>query len=163
MVDGVPSADYKKPFHLYPYNRPSEQPLPAIKPIKLQKDPIIPVRWNRTMNLRTRIHRDFLKYKKKRFWEFKVESRLPGEITIKYPRIETYHNRTSQYRYKWVREIPVVPCRFTEHVMTYKKPPFVNPVKLQRCGDFALRNYRIGSPKKSQMDQDLEFLPDILM
>lgn len=162
MVDGVPPDDYKKPFYLYPYNRPPEEPLPPIKSIKLQHNPKIPVRWNQTTRLRNHVNRAFFQHKKKQFWEFKAKYREPGEITIRYPRIEPYHNRTSQYRYKWVREVPVVPCTFTEHIMTYKKPPFVNPVNPQKCGNFTMRKLKLDSPKK-QEERDMEFMPGILM
>jgi len=79
--------------------------------------------------------------------------------------------KTTQYRYKFVRDIPVVSCRFTEHVMMYRKPPFSfekPPQPGDLCGRYKMRKMMLHEPEKHYGDDELvgaesyEFLPSIL-
>lgn len=164
-MDGVPSSDYTKPFHLYYYNKPKLPPLPKIKPVDYKAKPAIPVRTNYATKMRNKIIKETTHEQP----DESFKSRPTGKMVIGDPEVVPRQTKTSQFRYKWVREVPVVSCRFTEHVMMFKKPPFVNQNVNNSectCGTFKLRKMHLDSPKAPKPDEeekkDVVFLQDIL-
>lgn len=147
MCDPTTPIVYKKPFYLFHYNRPKSPPLPKIKPIKYKESPSIPVRMNTTTKLRNKVIKEYSQ-REEHFVDYQTMAEQTGKNLTEEPEIEPRHNRTFQYRYKWIREVPVISCRFTEHVMTYKKPPFTFDRTTAGCGHYRLRTLKIHSPER---------------
>lgn len=152
---------YQKPFHLFHYNRPKQPELPKTRKIKPNKEPKIPLKLNNATKLRNKAiklydimdidppinYRQLTEQSEQKFFDSPVHP----------PR----HTKTSQYRYKWVRDVPVVSCRFTEYCMMYRKPPFTFEKTLgPTCGNFRLKRMKLESPEKNEPQVDTESSPE---
>lgn len=139
-----------KPFSLYPYNKAKLPPLPPIKRVDIYVRPE-PVRYTVATTLR---HRAAEKKRENGARKEPDYSELAAKTLIdasKPPSIIPKQTNTYRFRYKIGRDVPTVPCRFIEHVMLYRKPPFTNPRK-NRLARFKFRNMAIKNVKKSKND-----------
>lgn len=163
FMGDVPGPDYVKPFHLFHYNKPKLPPLPKIKPVDYKAEPPVPVR----LNYATKVRNKVIKETYNKIEDFRLK-KIDGKMVTGDPEYIPRQTKTSQYRYKWVREVPVVSCRFTEHVMMYKKPPFTfQNFSDGTCGNYRLRRMKIKSPEppevpKEEKIDDPVFLGNIL-
>ncbi len=130
---------HMQPFHLRYYNKPKLPPSPPMKRIDYKKAPKRPVRMNHATKLRKEVNQLAMKE------EARPTSIDYQELTAKSlstmtkpPSIAPNHTKTYQYRYKLGRDIPVISCYFTEHILMYKKPPFAYP-RTDICGQFKMR------------------------
>lgn len=160
-----PCADYKKPFYLYYYNKPKQPPLRKVKPIKFEAVPTVPVRLNNATKMRNKVIKEYSLRDGEKFVDYRELSNETSKMLTEEPQYVPKDTKTSQYRYKWVREIPVVSCRFTEHVMMFKKPPFTYEKPTGRCGQYRLRNMMIKDPSPEIVEvvtEIKEVIPSIL-
>lgn len=128
-----PPFPYHKPFNFFYYNKPKPQPLPQRKKIDLSKEPKIPIQHTYATKLKKRATETALSAKKPVIHYADLTEKSFQKATIP-PKVRPRQTKTYQYRYKMKRDIPVVSCRFTEHVMMYRKPPFTVPNTKPHCG-----------------------------
>lgn len=167
LMDGQVPAGYVKPFYLFHYNKPKQPPLAKIKPVDFRAEPTIPVRMNFATKMRNTVIKETATRKQPGDVDFKQTGRPIGKMVIGDPEVVPRQTKTSQYRYKWVREVPVISCRFTEHVMMFKKPPFTHQHKTAGvCGNYRLRRMKIDSPESPEVipeeKEEVEFLSNVL-
>lgn len=146
---------YKKPFHLCHYNKPKPPPLPPIKQIDYRKKPKTPVQLNYTTNLRNEIMEFMLNSKEKKPPDYQNLSAKSIRSAAQIPKIIPKHTKTYQYRYKLGRDIPVISCEYTEHIMMYKKPPFNHPQR-NICGKYKIRNAKLTNKKQIEERNDIK-------
>lgn len=167
MCDPTALISFKKPFYLFHYNRPKSPPLPKIKPINYKEKPAIPIRMNYATKLRNKVIKAFNQRDNESVVDYKAMAKETGKALKKQPEVELRPTKTFQYRYKWIREVPVVSCRFTEHVMTFKKPPFSFERPGIGCGHYRLRNMKIKSPEpevvETESKEQTVVMPSILV
>lgn len=161
-MDPPVTAHYQKPFYLYYYNRPKQPPLKKIKHIDYKQEPDVPVRMNNATKMRNKVIHDYTTREREPFIDFKALSHETAKAILEEPKIVPRDTKASQFRYKWVREVPVVSCRFTEHVMMFRKPPFTFEKANGQCGQYRLRNMEIKAPEKPTDDSDQDLMPGIL-
>jgi len=166
-----PTLCYKKPFHLYHYNRPKLPPLPSPKPINYNKEPSIPIKYNNATKMRNKVIKEYSTREMNPYIDYGSLNIETVKAITEDPNYLPRDTKTTQYRYKFVRDIPVVSCRFTEHVMMYRKPPFSfekPPQPGDLCGRYKMRKMMLHEPEKHYGDDELvgaesyEFLPSIL-
>lgn len=127
-----PEPAYRKPFALFPYNRPKPLPLPPLKKINIPKEPLVPVQDTVSTKLKREATETMLNATRSEIdWAAVTEKSF--QKASEPPKFKPKQTKTYQYRFKIKRDIPVVSCRFTEHVMMYKKPPFSIPNPRPHC------------------------------
>lgn len=146
-MDPPVTADYQKPFYLFHYNKPKQPPLKEMKPVNFKKEPKVPVRMNNATRMRNKVIREYTKRETEPFIDYKTLSHETARTLLEEPKIIPKDTKASQFRYKWIREVPVVSCRFTEHVMMFRKPPFTYEKPTGHCGQYRLRNMEIKEPE----------------
>ncbi len=165
-MDATITANYVKPFYLFHYNKPKQPPLKKIKPINYKQKPTVPIRLNTATKMRNKVIREYSSREAEPFIDFRALSHETAKTLLEEPKIVPRDTKASQFRYKWVREVPVVSCRFTEHVMMFKKPPFTYEKPTGRCGQYRLRNMEIKAPEKEVEETVVEdsgpVIPSIL-
>lgn len=165
MALSAPGLNYKKPFYLFHYNKPKQPDLRKIKAIKFQAVPKLPIRMNNATKMRNKVIKAYSS-REEPFVDYGALSQETSKTITEDPENVPRDTKTSQFRYKWIREIPVVSCRFTEHVMMYKKPPFTHEKPGGRCGQYRLRNMMIKEPSPEvevpTKEQSDEVIPSIL-
>lgn len=142
----VKPPGWHKPFHLFPYhNKPKPDPYRSGKRIKYNKEPKIPVHLNHAAQLKFRNTKELLQQRSK-LPMIRPITTVTMETASRTPAVLPKSTKTYQYRFKLGRAIPVVSSRFTEHAMTFKKPPFRH-VRKDTCTHFKIHS-RIVSIKK---------------
>lgn len=140
MSTTPPGPTYVKPFHLFRHNKPKLPPTPPRKKVDYRRKPKVPVRTTLATKLRnTTIQRITHLRKNLSHVDYKTLAKESAKKVTAIPKLIPRDSKTFEFRYKWVREIPVVSCRFTEHVMMYRKPPFVRERNKNVCGVYELR------------------------
>lgn len=166
MNDQV-AYNYIKPFNLFHYNKPKQPALRTRRgPIDYKAQPKVPVRPTNAMKMRNKVIKKYMEQEADPYINFKELALESGKLITKDPEIIPRDTRASQFRYKWVREIPVVSCRFTEHVIMYKKPPFSYEKPCGCCGQYRLRNMEIKDPEpEPEIVEEVheENIPSILL
>lgn len=165
-----PGLCYKKPFYMYHYNQPKLPPLKSPKPVDYNKEPDIPIRYNNATKMRNKVIKEYSMRELEPFVDYTTLSHETVKTVADDPSYLPRDTRTTQYRYKYVRDIPVVSCRFTEHVMMYRKPPFSfekQPETGDLCGRYKMRKMMLHEPLKRYSDEEVDtessdFLPSIL-
>ena len=168
MVFKEVTANYKKPFNLFYYNRPKQTALKDRKgPVNYRTEPKIPVRSTNATRMRDKVIKEYMQPPIDAFEELRQRLMESGKLVLQEPDVLPRDNKTSHYRYKWARDIPVVSCRFTEHVMMYKKPPFTYEQRLdQCCGQYRLRSMEIKDPHIAEVqpeEEPTDLVPSILL
>lgn len=157
MSDAV-TACYRKPFNLFHYNRPKQPPLRTRKgPINFKAQPKVPIRTTNATKMRNKVIKEYMLREIEPYIDYKQLATESGKLITQDPTVVPRDTKTSQFRYKWIREVPVVSCRFTEHVMMYRKPPFSYEKPTGRCGQYRLRNMEIKDPEpepEPEVEQD---------
>lgn len=156
---------YQKPFHLFHYNKPKQPDLPKIRKIPHKPQPKIPVRLNNATKMRNKAIRLYDVMEKEPYIDYRALTEETSQTFNETPKHVPRHTKTSQYRYKWIRDVPVVSCRFTEYVMMYKKPPFTFEKNASSCGHFRLRRMEVKSPVPEVIVEEKEealLFPSIL-
>lgn len=166
-MDPPVTADYQKPFYLFHYNKPKQPPLKRKKDVDYRQKPEEPIRLNNATKMRNKVIREYMKREKEPFIDFRAISHETAKLILEEPEIVPRDTNASQFRYKWVREVPVVPCRFTEHVMMFKKPPFTYEKANGGCGKYRLRQMELKAPQRVIEEQKKKesgpLIPGILM
>lgn len=148
MMCGVPATpNYVKPFHLFPHNKPKSLPEKRIKQPDFRIPPQIPVRLNYATKMRNKIIKEFNVLDCDEVPDYRKLSEKVMEQNL--PPLPPAHTRTSQFRYKWTRDVPVVSCKFVEHVMMYNKPPFTYEGMKETCARFKLKKMKLKDLEKS--------------
>lgn len=138
----VKPAGWNKPFHLYSYNKPKPNPLVPIRPIKFRVVPSIPVHLNHATKLRRRNTETAHLERQKTEPTYRQLTTITMPRAIRTPSILPKHTKTYQYRFKLGRAMPVIPRRFAEHTMKFKKPPFRHARK-DEYGRFKIHNKEV--------------------
>lgn len=142
------TATYRKPFHLFSWNKP-KYPQPKKKQVSdFHEKPKEPVRYNQATKLRDKVIKEYTIREAHPFIDYQALSHETVKTIAQEPLPRPKCTKTSSYRYKWIRDVPVVSSRFTEHVMMYHKPPFSSVRPTGRCGQFRLRWVQLEEPQK---------------
>lgn len=139
-----------RPFSQYYYNKPKLPPSPPKKPVDYRQTPQTPINHTHTTKLRRRII-DELKEERRKPPEDELRGYQPlDEKTLQKlsrgPRVIPNPTTTFKYRYKLGRDIPVISCRFTEHMMMFKKPPFA-ALRVDTGNQFKIRRTKLVNEK----------------
>ena len=144
-------------------------PLRQIKPINYNKEPKIPIKYNNATKMRNKVIKEYTMRDMNPFIDYVNLSHETVKAITEDPNYIPRDTKTTQYRYKFVRDIPVVSCRFTEHVMTFRKPPFSfeKPNEPGTCGRYKIRKMMLYEPQKTfeeevEDEESAEFMPSIL-
>lgn len=168
MVLEEVTSCYQKPFNLFHYNKAKQPDFKQRKgPIDYRAAPKIPIKWTNASKMRSKVIKQYMETNIDPFEDLRDRLTESGRLILQEPEVIPRDNKTSNYRYKWAREVPVVSCRFTEHVMMFKKPPFTYDLFTQkRCGEYRLRNLEIKDPEREEVipeEEKTDLVPSILM
>ncbi|KAK7574037.1 hypothetical protein V9T40_011228 [Parthenolecanium corni] len=161
-MDPPVTAHYQKPFYLFYYNKPKQPPLKKVKHIDYKQKPDVPVRLNNATKMRNKVIREYTTREREPYIDFKALTQETAKAILDEPKIVPRDTKASQFRYKWVRDVPVVSCRFTEHVMMFRKPPFTYEKASGQCGQYRMRTMELKAPEKSHESDGDALIPGIL-
>lgn len=142
-----------RPFSQCYYNLPKLPPLPPQKHVDFRQTPKTPINHTHTTKLRRRLIDSIRQEKKKppqdESWGYRSLDKKKLERLLKAPPVAPRQTTTFKYRYKLGRDIPVIPCRFTEHMMMFKKPPFAQ-LRIDTANQYKIRRTRLVNEKQSK-------------